>query len=94
MIGRRVDAKPSQEGRKPAGAGVVQIGSRVHVRYSDGEDMFVMVDGESADPMDAMTDRVSANSPLGRALVGRSVGEQVIFRAPGGVVSVVVESVS
>lgn len=77
-----------------AGGGVVGIGSRVRVRYQDGEDMFAVVGDESGEPQDAMADRVSTESPLGRALLGRRAGERVVFRAPGGVMGVLVESVS
>jgi len=68
-----------------ANDGVVRIGSRVQVRYSghDGEpDEFAIVAHEDAD---AMADRVSVESPIGRALLGHRAGERVLFRAPGGV---------
>jgi transcription elongation factor GreA len=69
---------------------VVRIGSRVRVRDDDGEDEFALVPEHDAD---ACADRVSADSPLGRALLGRRVGERVRFRAPGGVMGVTVIAV-
>jgi len=36
---------------------------------------------------------VSCDSPLGRALIGRHVGDRVEFRAPGGVLAVIVVAV-
>ncbi len=69
---------------------VVRIGSRVRVQDDDGEEEFAVVRHEDAD---ARADRVSADSPLGQALLGRRVGERIRFRAPGGVMAVTVVSV-
>jgi transcription elongation factor GreA len=71
--------------------GVVRIGSRVRVRDSDDEDEFTIVHHSEAD---AGTDRISAESPIGRALLGHRVGERVRFRAPGGIMGVTVVAVS
>ncbi len=38
--------------------------------------------------VDAVAERVSADSPLGIALLGRQVGDLVRYRAPGGVLAV------
>ncbi len=70
---------------------VIRIGSRVRVRDVDGEAEFAVVGPEEAD---AAAERVSAESPLGRALLGRRLGEHVRFRAPGGVLAVTVVGVS
>ena len=64
---------------------VVRLGSRVRVRDVDGDAEFAVVAPEEAD---ATADRISASSPLGRALLGRRLGEDVRFRAPGGLLSV------
>ncbi len=69
----------------------VRVGSRVRVRDADGEDEFTIVPECEAD---ACADRVSAESPFGRALLGHHVGEQVRFRAPGGIMRVTVVAVS
>jgi transcription elongation GreA/GreB family factor len=70
---------------------VIRIGSRVRVQDGDGTEQFRIVEPDDAD---ATADRVSAESPLARALLGRRVGEQVRFRAPGGVLSVTVVEVA
>ena len=72
------------------GSGVVRIGSQVCIRDIDGDATFRIVEPEYAD---AMADRVSAQSPLGRALLGSRVGDRVRFRAPGGVLAVTVVDV-
>jgi len=69
---------------------VVRMGSRVRVRDVDGEEEFAVVPDEEAD---ATVDRVSADSPLGRALLGRRLADEVRFRAPGGMLAVTVVSV-
>jgi len=45
----------------------VRIGSRVRVRDADGDAAFSIVPAEEAD---CMANRVSVESPLGRALLG------------------------
>jgi len=70
--------------------GAVRVGSRVRVSDADGEDEFTIVPECEAD---ACADRVSAESPCGRALLGHHVGDRVRFRAPGGIVGVTVVAV-
>ena len=57
---------------------------------ADGDATFRIVEPESAD---AVADRVSALSPLGSALLGRRAGDEVRFRAPGGVLVATVVAV-
>ena len=66
---------------------VVRVGSRVRVLDADGEDEFAVVAPED---VDTGANRISAESPLGRALLGRRTGDRVRFRAPGGVMGVTV----
>lgn len=60
----------------------VRVGSRVRLEDQDGETDFSVVRHEDADPFAGL---VSAESPLGRALLGHSTGDRVNVRAPGGV---------
>lgn len=69
---------------------VVRVGSRVRVRDADGEDEFTIVAECEAD---ALADRISAESPFGRALLGHRAGDRVMFRAPVGIVGVTVVAV-
>jgi transcription elongation factor GreA len=71
-------------------ASQVRMGSRVRIRDRDGEAEFDIVPHEDAD---IAAERVSAESPIGRALLGRRLGDEVRFRAPGGVLSVTVVNV-
>jgi transcription elongation GreA/GreB family factor len=69
---------------------VVRMGSRVRVRDEDGEAEFAVVPPDEAD---ITANRVSAQSPLGRALLGRRLGDVVRFHAPGGELAVTVVAV-
>jgi transcription elongation factor GreA len=68
----------------------VGVGSRVRVRDLDEEFDLSLVRPDEADPFAGL---VSAASPLGRALHGRTAGDRVTVRAPGGVREVLVLSV-
>ena len=60
----------------------VKVGSLVLVQDRDGEEEeYTIVGGEEAD---AVSRRISTESPLAAALLGHTAGEQVKVRAPGG----------
>jgi transcription elongation factor GreA len=66
----------------PERPGVVELGDEVTVEFAAGEtDRFLLVDPVEA-PLDQL--RISVESPLAQALLGRRVGEQVEVRAPAG----------
>jgi transcription elongation factor GreA len=56
-------------------------GSTVVVRIADETEEYQLVGSPEADPA---AGRISTSSPIGRALVGRVVGEDVVVRTPGG----------
>jgi len=61
---------------------IIEVGDEVELAFPDGErERFVLVH-----PIEiaADTGHVSIESPLGRALLGRKIGETVAVRAPGG----------
>ena len=53
---------------------VVCIGSRVRTRDLGADAEFIVVSAEEADSMEG---RLSVDSPLGRALLGRRAGDEV-----------------
>ncbi len=62
--------------------GVVSLGSRVTVRWEDGdEEQYTIVGPLEAD---VRAGRLSHTSPVGRALLGRRKGEEVQVETPGG----------
>ena len=62
----------------------VTVGAQVTVAEEGGEpETYQIVGPAEADPL---AGRISNESPLGRALLGRSIGETVDVATPGGVV--------
>ena len=59
----------------------VQIGSTVRVQSDDGEESFTIVGSAEAKPGEG---RISNESPVGRALLGKKKGEKVVVRVPAG----------
>jgi transcription elongation GreA/GreB family factor len=60
----------------------VQPGSRVRVRDADGEEEeYTLVRTGEGDPAQG---RISTESPVGRALLGRRPGDKVEVQTPGG----------
>ena len=59
----------------------VQIGSTVSVESGDGPETFTIVGSTEAKPAEG---RISNESPVGRALLGRKKGEKVIVKVPAG----------
>jgi transcription elongation GreA/GreB family factor len=68
--------------------GTVIVGTRVRVRDADhGDDEYVLVAPGEADPR---AGKISIESPLGRALLGRRIGETAEVGAPDGTRAVIV----
>jgi transcription elongation factor GreA len=59
----------------------VQIGSTVKVASDDGEESFTIVGSTEARPTEG---RISNESPVGRALLGKKKGEKVVVKVPAG----------
>ena len=58
-----------------AASGVVTVGSRVELEREDGEQMTVEISSVGG---------VSPDSPVGRALLGKKVGDKIVVEAPRG----------
>jgi transcription elongation factor GreA len=59
----------------------VQIGSTVTIRSQDGKEIFTIVGSAEAAPADG---KISNESPVGRALLGRKKGDEVTVSVPAG----------
>ena len=59
----------------------VQIGSTVGVETPEGKDTFTIVGSAEAKPAEG---RISNESPVGRALLGKKKGEKVVVKVPAG----------
>lgn len=60
---------------------VVQLGSKVNVTVGSRKETFTVVGEWEADPTER---KISHESPLGKALIGKSAGEKVEVEAPAG----------
>jgi transcription elongation factor GreA len=59
----------------------VQIGSTVTIQSKDGKESFMIVGSAEASPAEG---RISNESPVGRALLGRKKGDEVVVSVPAG----------
>ena len=66
----------------PEDPGIVQIGDWVSVKTEDGEEVRHLIVHPAEAGVD--TDRISADSPLALAILGRRVSEEVTIEAPSG----------
>ncbi|MFA5871667.1 MAG: transcription elongation factor GreA [Parcubacteria group bacterium] len=60
---------------------VVQMGSHVKVKFNGDEQSFQIVGSNEADPLNG---RISNESPIGKALFGKEVGEKTKVMTPSG----------
>lgn len=82
-------AEVIKEDHSAKGKKAVQLGSKVKVQVKGKHDMFSLVGEWEADPKEK---KISHESPLGKALIGKAVGENVEVEAPAGkIVYTVVE---
>jgi transcription elongation GreA/GreB family factor len=79
----RVTDETSMGDRTPADERRVGLGSRVLVFDGYGEVEFVIVPDEA--PRDASDGHISVNGSLGKALLGRRVGDEVVVRTRTGI---------
>lgn len=65
----------------PVSKNCVGLGCKVKVKIDGNENEYEIVGEFEADPAKK---KVSAGSPLGKALIGKKTGEEVEFEAPAG----------
>lgn len=63
---------------------MVAIGSTVHVELEDGTQQFQIVGSTEADPESG---KISNESPIGKALLGKKIGEEVEVEVPAGTIT-------
>lgn len=66
---------------KPTRTDTVGIGSTVRVKADGREETYMIVGSEEADPA---AGKISNESPLGKAFLGKKVGEKMEVRTPAG----------
>lgn len=63
------------------GGKIVDLGSKVTVKVKGKKEIFTLVGEWEADPADK---KISHESPLGKALIGKTVGDDIEVEAPVG----------
>ncbi|MBI2032769.1 MAG: transcription elongation factor GreA [Candidatus Levybacteria bacterium] len=69
----------------------VKLGSTVAVKVDKGKEVFTVVGEWEADPKEK---KISHESPLGKALIGKKVGEEVEVEAPAGKIVYTIEAIN
>jgi len=72
------------------GGDTVSIGSSLRVSVNGKEKDFTIVGSTEADPVQGM---ISNESPIGRALIGKKVGETAEVHAPSGLIRYTIVSI-
>ena len=68
----------------------IDFGSEVLVQSGKKKQTYLIVSKFEADPING---QISPDSPLGQALMGRKVGDQVKVNAPAGVIKYTIEKI-
>jgi transcription elongation factor GreA len=75
----------------PETADLVQLGSKVTVRHQDGsEEHYTIVGRAEVDPGEG---KISNESPVGKALLGKRVGDEVEVTVPAGVLKLTITEI-
>jgi len=62
-------------------SGIIQLGSQVTIKVNGKEEVFSLVGEWEADPHEK---KISHESPLGKALIGKKSGDKIEVEAPAG----------
>jgi transcription elongation factor GreA len=71
--------------------GVVQLGSEVLLHVDGEEDKYTIVGAAETDPM---AKKISIESPLGKVLLGKKIGDKVEVKAPVGTIIYTIRKIS
>lgn len=78
------------EDKADTGSKTVKLGSKVSIVVGSKHEVFTVVGEWEADPTER---KISHESPLGKALIGKSIGENVEVEAPAGKILYKIEDV-
>ena len=70
---------------------MIQLGSKVTVKVREKEEIYMVVGEWEADPTEK---KISNESPLGKSLLGKSIGDQVEVTAPAGKILYTITSIA
>lgn len=66
---------------KNTGTGVVAVGSHVILKSVDGDEEYDIVGATETDPLSG---KISASSPIAKAIMGHKVGDKIEVETPAG----------
>ncbi len=69
--------------KTPSTEDIIRIGSTVETKLNNSAEVFSIVGSAEAKPQEG---KISNESPLGRAFLGKKVGDEVEVKTPGGIV--------
>lgn len=76
----------------PAVPGIVELGDKVLIQNQDGKiEQFTIVGSTEANPVEG---KISNESPVGRALLGKKTGDKVEVKTPAGLFKLIIMEVS
>jgi len=76
----------------PALPGVVELGDKVLIQNQDGKiEQFIIIGSAEANPVEG---KISNESPVGKALLGKKIGDEVEVTTPAGVLKFLIMDVS
>lgn len=75
------ELRTSQVANFVKGSNSVQMGSKVKLKFNGEEKAFDIVGSNEADPLNG---RISNESPIGRAIMGKKAGEKTKVDTPSG----------
>lgn len=75
---------------EPTAGGMVQVGSTVVLKNGKVEKVYTIVGANEADPL---AGRISNETPLAQALLGKKMGDTVDFTVPAGKVQYTIKEV-
>jgi transcription elongation factor GreA len=67
--------------KEEEGSGVVQMGSKIIVESNKEEEVFEIVSGTEADPLNG---KISCESPIGKSFLGKKIGDEFSVKTPSG----------
>ena len=76
----------------PALLGVVEVGDKVLIQNQDGKiEQFAIVGSAEASPVEG---KISNESPVGKALLGKKIGDEVEVATPAGIIRLLIMDVT
>lgn len=76
--------------KAPQSNGKVDLGSTVVLKGMKGEQTYTIVGSVEANPLES---KISDKSPIGQALIGKAVGEEVVITLPAGEMSYKIKTI-